>query len=287
MQTYNYLDLKKYNSYRLDSIARNAFFPETIEDVATLFFDSTYDNAHVIGGGYNIILSKADYTNDTFIFFRENFSSCHREGNYIIAQSGASLKQLSQFALDNSLAGLEVFYDIPGTLGGAIFMNAGAYGEDIFGVLDEVTVVNKAERAFQVINTKEIRSGYRFSHFQNSKDIIFSSKIDLQPADPLAIRAKMDEILVKRSRFPKWTESPNAGSVFLRPSGPLSVGEMVEKIGLKGTQMGGAQISEKHGGFIINTANAKVEDILALINFIKEKVKASFDIDLELEQRLI
>ena len=285
MKAYTNFNLKEYNSYRLSAVCRNAFFPEYDEDIRQLFFDKAAPKI-VLGGGYNVILSK-DYYDADFVIFSGTYNNMSLIGeDKISCQAGVDMKELSEFALSHSLTGLEIYYDIPSSLGGAVVMNAGAGGEDIKALLVEVYYYDPNADAFNTISVEEINFEYRNSFFQkNPEMIVCRATLQLKKGDAVEIKAKMDK--TKDARWAKQPrEYPNAGSVFKRPPGRF-VGPMIDELGLKGYAVGGAKVSEKHSGFIINYNNASGSDIMLLIDNVKGKVKEAFEVDLEVEQRII
>jgi len=282
------IDLKPYNSYRLSSNAGIAFFPETIDDFKSLFFDHPEENYFIIGGGNNIILRSKKYSNKKFIIISDNFSSCELKENKIEALSGVSLRQLSELARANNLSGLEIYYDIPGTLGGAIWMNAGAYGESFMDLVEEVLILNKHTRELETLYADSIDSAYRYSQFQDDGSIILSATLKLRQGNKKDIIQKMDEIKnLRDKKLPSPKCLPNAGSVFRRPSGGRPVGAMVEELGLKGYALGGAMVSDLHAGFIVNHNNADADDILKLVNLITSRIYDNYGIRLRLEQVVV
>lgn len=286
MKTYNDFDLTLYNSYRIKAVATRVFVPEFPEDIQQIFTDSSRKKV-VVGGGCNIILSKAYYEDVDFVIFKDNFSSFNVRGNTIRAQSGLCLKKLSEIACDHGLSGLEIFYDIPGTLGGAVCMNAGAKDECIGHLTEQVTYFDRSEKAFKTIQREAIGFGYRTSFFLERPDVLIAEvRLCLCPGDKDAIRKKMIDNQIERRNKQPW-ELPNAGSVFKRPPGRF-VGQIIDQMGLKGKTIGGAQISDKHGGFIVNyNGQATGQDVVDLIRFIQETVFEKLQVKLELEQRII
>ncbi|WP_163379874.1 UDP-N-acetylmuramate dehydrogenase [Cyclobacterium sp. SYSU L10401] len=278
-------DLTLYNSYRIASRCREAYFPETEADIVRFFSDPA--PYCLLGSGHNVILSR-DWYDTRFLIFNGNFNAL--EGNpetgEIVAESGISMLEISEQALELGLSGMEIFYDIPSSLGGAVVMNAGASGEEIKDVLVKVRYLDLADRQVKEIRQEDMGFEYRNSFFQRHTDkVVLKVWLRLRPADKAAIRAKMDRI-----RDQRWAKQPrnypNAGSVFKRPKGHY-VGALMDELGLKGYTVGGAQISEKHGGFIVNVANASGQDILEIIAHVKNKVKERYDVELEVEQRII
>jgi UDP-N-acetylmuramate dehydrogenase len=200
------------------------------------------------------------------------------------AQSGALLKDVSLAAAAHSLTGLEFAIGIPGTLGGAVIMNAGAYGGEMKDVVTQVTALDN-EGDLHEMGPEELQFAYRRSALQPLGWTVAEVRMQLQPGDRAAIEAKMADLTFQReSKQP--LSFPSAGSVFKRPPGKY-VGPMVEELGLKGYRIGDAQVSEKHAGFIINRGSATARDVLALIQHVRERVQAAYDVWLETEVRVI
>ena len=285
MQIVNNLDLTTYNSYRLKSIAKTAFFPETIDDLREII--STYDNLVVLGGGNNTIFSKEYYENENFVFIRDNFSGISLINDTTLrALAGTDMKILSEEALKHSLTGLEYFYDIPGCVGGGVVMNAGAKGEFLGDYLIEVECLDIMTGSLCKFSKDDLFYSYRNSVFQDKPFyIIISATFSLQKADYNAIKRKMEDNYIDRNKKQP-RDFPNAGSVFKRPEGHY-VGPMVTECGLKGYSIGGAMVSTKHAGFIVNYNNATSKDILTLIEIIRSEVSKKFGVELVVEQRII
>lgn len=286
MKVLHDFNLKPYNSYRVEAIARTVWFPEGKEDLITLFANASIKNKVVIGGGYNLVLSKAYYPDINFVIIQDNYGKLAVEGNKIVAEAGADLKAMSELAYEHSLSGLEYFYDIPGTFGGALVMNAGSKGEDIGNLVDQVSYYDIKQQQIGYIDGASLGSSYRQSIFQgNANLVILEATLALTEGHQEAIYQKMMEN--KQARWEKQPRDlPNAGSVFKRPPGHY-VGKLIEDLGLKGFAVGGARISEKHAGFIVNYDNATGNDIVELIAFIKKRVLEAYQVDLEVEQRII
>jgi len=285
MKVFSNFDLTNYNSYRLKAKCRAAYFPDTEDDLIR-FFQEKRRPFVLLGSGHNVILSR-EYYDEDFIIFNGNFNEVFidSEGN-IAAEAGISMLELSLLGLEKSLSGIEAFYDIPSSLGGAVVMNAGASGEEIKDVLVKVRFLDLVDLKIKEISNEEIAFSYRESFFQKNPDnIILKAWLKLEPKDKILIQEKMESIKTKRwEKQPK--EFPNAGSVFKRPVG-FYVGAIMDELGLKGYAVGGAKVSEKHGGFIINYNNATGQDILDLIEQIKTRVLENYGIALEVEQRVI
>ena len=283
--TYNQ-DLTLYNSYRIESRCKRAFFPEKEEDFITIFSKYPESKKIILGGGYNVILSKSHYEED-FIIMGSNFSKVNLlSDTRIEAEAGIDLKTLSELAQAKGLTGMEMFYDIPSSLGGAVVMNAGASGIEIKDVLVKVRYLDLEDIGIKEIENSKIEFEYRNSFFQkNPNKIILKVWLDLSKGESEAIREEMERIKTLRwSKQPK--DFPNAGSVFKRPTGHY-VGTMIEELGLKGLTVGGAQVSEKHAGFIVNSNGASGKDIIELIKIIQHRVWENYQVNLEVEQRII
>ena len=262
-----------------------AYFPENEEDVIAFY---GYDKPFVLlGSGHNIILSK-EYYDTNFLIFNGNYDhiQVNAQTGHIVAEAGITMLEISKAALENGLSGVEIFYDIPSSLGGAVVMNAGASGEEIKDVLTKVRYLDLEDMAVKEIQKEDMGFAYRNSFFQRNTDkVVLKVWLQLKPDSKERIENKMETIKSKRwAKQPK--EFPNAGSVFKRPKG-FYVGAMIDELNLKGYCVGGAKISEKHGGFIINFDEARGSDILAIIEYVKAKVFERFGVDLEVEQRVI
>lgn len=285
MKTYFEFDLTEYNSYRIQSKCSKALFPESENDLLEIYSKNDSKNFHILGNGNNVILSKS-YYEEEFIIFNRCFNLVKITKNEIVAEAGTTLFELSNLALENSLSGFEIFFDIPSSVGGAIVMNAGASGEEIKDLVIKVRYLDTIANSLHEIKNTEIDFKYRSSLFQQKRNMILLKawfSLELKSKD--LIRSKME--LSKKTRWAKHPRDyPNCGSVFKRPDGQY-VGSLIEKIGLKGFRIGGAMVSNKHAGFIINYSNATGKDILELIAYIQYRIKEYFGIKLELEQQII
>ncbi|MEX0996004.1 MAG: UDP-N-acetylmuramate dehydrogenase [Flavobacteriaceae bacterium] len=283
MQVYTDFNLTNYNSYRIKARCTSAYFPENEQDV--IDFYTKNEPFVLLGSGHNVILSK-DFYDTNFLIFNGNYNRADITDNTIIAEAGISMLELSELALANGLSGLEIFYDIPSSLGGAVVMNAGASGEEIKDVLVKVRYLDLADMQVKEIKKEEMDFEYRNSFFQRNTDkVVLKVWLQLLTKEKALIKEKMETIKAQRwAKQPK--EYPNAGSVFKRPKG-FYVGAMIDELNLKGYTVGGAQISKKHGGFIVNFNDATGENILAIIKEVKRQVQQHFGVDLEVEQRVI
>ena len=233
----------------------------------------------VVGNGSNLLVSDDGYRGVIIQIFR-NMSGISIEKQCIRAQAGASLKTLSKEAMEASLTGLEFAGGIPGTLGGAVAMNAGAYGGEMKDVLQEITVLSPSGRQM-TLQADQLELGYRTSVVKTKGYVVLEAVMKLQPGQKEAIRAVMGDLSQQRhSKQP--LEYPSAGSTFKRPEGHFA-GQLIMEAGFRGFQIGGARVSDKHCGFIVNTGEATAEDVRELIQEIRKRVKEKFHVDLETE----
>lgn len=283
MKVFHNFDLTSFNSYNIQASCKTAYFPERIEDLKIIY--SSVAKPILLGSGHNVIFSK-EYYDESFIILNDNFNNIELHDNIVIAEAGAWMSNLSKKAFEHSLSGIEVFCDIPSSLGGAIVMNAGASGEEIKDVLVKVEYLDLEDFSIKTIEKNDMSFEYRNSFFQkNTNKIVLKAWLALNPKEKEEIGIKMENI--KAARWLKQPKTfPNAGSVFKRPTG-YYVGALIEELNLKGFTVGGAKISNKHGGFIINYNNASGNDILEIIKHVKKLVIDKYNVDLEVEQRII
>ncbi|MCM1102053.1 MAG: UDP-N-acetylmuramate dehydrogenase [Clostridium sp.] len=233
----------------------------------------------VIGNGSNLLVSDRGYQG-IVLQIGQKMCRITVEGNRLIAGAGASMAQVAAAAWKNGLTGLEFASGIPGTVGGGVVMNAGAYGGEMSQVVKTVDVLDKTGEILTLDNDT-MEFGYRKSTIYGRPFIVTEVTFELTAGDPDAIKAKMNELAVKR-REKQPLEFPSAGSTFKRPEG-FYAGELIMKAGLRGFQVGGARVSDKHCGFVVNTGNASAEDIMDVIWEVRQRVKERFQVDLEPE----
>lgn len=237
----------------------------------------------VIGNGTNLLVSDKGIRG-VVIKISKKMSNIVAEGDKIVADSGCLLSQIASKALENALEGFEFAGGIPGSLGGAIAMNAGAYDGEMKDVIDSVVCMNKAGEMFELSNEK-LKFSYRHSAIQAEDLIVLQAKIKLQKGDAAAIKAKIDDFAERRiTKQP--LNMPSAGSTFKRPIGDYA-SRLIEANGLKGLRYGDAQVSEKHCGFIVNVGEAKCQDVMRLISVIQKTVKDQSGIELCPEVKII
>ncbi len=234
---------------------------------------------YVIGNGSNLLVSDEGYRGVILQIYR-TMSRIEAEGTLIRAQAGALLSAIAAKAYENSLTGFEFAAGIPGTIGGASVMNAGAYGGEMKDVIRSVTVLDQ-DGKIRKIEREDLEMGYRTSIISKEGYITLEAEIELSEGKPEEIKALMDDLRTRRvTKQP--LEYPSAGSTFKRPEGYFA-GKLIQDTGLAGFQVGGAQVSEKHCGFVINKENATAADIDSLMRQVSEKVKETFGVTLEPE----
>lgn len=238
----------------------------------------------VIGKGSNMLCDDKGFDGVVFLMGNE-FSKIRLIDDVTVeAEAGCPLIRLCRFALENSLGGLEFAYGIPGTVGGSVYMNAGAYGGEIKNVIQSARAAD-ADGNISEFSKEEMELSYRTSVFQRRNSIITKAVFKLHKAEKSEIEARMNELMARRKEKQP-LEYPNAGSTFKRPQGQFA-GKLIQDCGLKGVSIGGAQVSEKHSGFVINTGNATSDDIKRLIEKVQQTVLEKTGYFLECEVRII
>lgn len=237
----------------------------------------------ILGNGSNLLVGDGGYRGAVIQIYR-NMSSVTVEGNEITAQAGALLSAVAAAAKNASITGFEFAGGIPGTIGGAVVMNAGAYGGEMKDVLTEVTVMN-AEGDIFTLPTEELELGYRTSIIKTAGYIVLEAKIRLKEGDPEVIRETMKDLTIRRTTKQP-LEYPSAGSTFKRPEGYFA-GKLIMDSGLAGYQVGGAQVSEKHCGFVINAGDATARDVRTLMDNVRDIVYKKYGVTLEPEVKFL
>ncbi len=276
--------LSKHCTFKTGGTCKCVILPESTDELIKIikFLKEKNEDFYVIGNGSNILFP--DTHLDKIIIKTTRLNSVSVSGNEITAEAGAKLSAVCNLALENSLSGMECLNGIPGTMGGAVYMNAGAYGGEIKDVciktfyLDEDN--NISEKDFEGHNFS-----YRHSFFSDRDCIVLKSVLKLKKGDKTEIKQKMAEFIEKRNDKQP-LNFPNAGSTFKRPEGYFA-GKLIEDCGLKGFSIGDACVSEKHSGFIVNKGNATTDDILKLIEYVQKEVMNKFGVELETEVRII
>jgi UDP-N-acetylmuramate dehydrogenase len=272
--------LSSHSTMRVGGPAALAAFPTNRLELSELIRTAKAHNVRhiIVGNASNILFSDRGF--DGLAIFTTAMRNTVWNGTSVTADCGASLTGLSAAATKKGLSGLEFAFGIPGTIGGAVYMNAGAYGSQISAVLTSSEYLTR-DGEILTRNAEDHKFGYRTSIYRSTDDIILSAEFTLLPGDPEEIAAKAKKNMdSRRSKQP--LEFPNAGSVFKRPEGAFP-GALIEEAGLKGLRIGGAEISEKHANFIVNKGNATADDILRLTETAQNKVYQKFGILLETE----
>ncbi|MCI8939123.1 MAG: UDP-N-acetylmuramate dehydrogenase [Dorea sp.] len=273
--------MKKHTTFRIGGEADYFVMPRTKEEVKQAVAVCREEQApySIVGNGSNLLVSDAGYRGVVIQIFKE-MSRAEAEGTRIRAQAGASLAKIAGIALEAGLCGFEFAAGIPGTLGGACVMNAGAYGGEMKDVLVNVTVLDEEGRII-TIDKENLELGYRTSVIAKKGYVVLEAELELQEGNREEIRALMDELKDKRtSKQP--LEYPSAGSTFKRPEGYFA-GKLIQDAGLRGFRVGDAMVSEKHCGFVINAGEASAAEVDSLMKQVSERVQAQFGVTLEPE----
>lgn len=277
--------MKNHTTFKIGGPCDVLVMPNTIEQILNVLnLVKENDLAYmIIGNGSNLLVSD-EGIRKVIVKLHKNFSKITLDGNKITSQAGATLKEIADFALENKLQGFEFASGIPGDLGGAVTMNAGAYGGEMKDVLESVKVIDQDLNVLD-IDAKDMNLRYRNSRVQDEGLIVLEAVINLSEGDYNKIKEYQDELTFKReSKQP--LEYPSAGSTFKRPEGYYA-GKLIDDCGLRGYRYKDAMVSEKHCGFVINTGDANCEQVLYVINHVKEVVFEKFGVNLEPEVRII
>lgn len=276
--------LSRHTSFRIGGPARLMAFPPAAEQLQkVLVLCRRWEIVPIVLGNGSNVLAPDEGINGLVVCM-SGLNSVARSGSAILSDSGVTLARLASFAQQNGLSGLEFAHGIPGTLGGGVFMNAGAYGGELKDVVTESRCLTLAGEE-QVLRGEEQQFSYRRSAYSDRDRIIISARLELKRGDPEEIRSQMAELSAQR-REKQPLEYPSAGSTFRRPEGHFAAA-LIEQCGLKGDTVGGAQVSEKHAGFVINRGGATCADVLQLVEHIQETVLRETGVELELEVRIL
>ncbi len=276
--------LKNACTFRIGGACRLAVFPKNTNELAqTIILTDMHELEYFIcGKGSNTLF--CDGYIDKIIIFTNNCNKLVINNDLAIAASGVGLIHLAGIVADNGLSGLEFASGIPGSVGGSVYMNAGAYGSCIADVVTKSKALNRISG--EIITVTEHEFDYRSSIYKSNKSLVcLEAEFKLFSADNKAVRQKMRELSVKR-RSKQPLEFPSAGSYFKRPLDNFA-GKLIEDCGLKGTRIGDAEVSEKHAGFIINRGNASFSDVMQLEELVRQKVLSTYGIELEREVEII
>ncbi len=277
------VSLKNYNTYRIDTHAKYLIKPYDVNNLQKLikYLDNEKIKYYILGKGSNVILP--DQYFDGVIINLDNLNKVVINNEEVYADAGISLSNLVLKTVDSNLAGLENLANIPGTLGGALYGNAGAYNTCIFDVLEDITIIKDNE--LKTILKDDIKYSYRDTEFKHYDCIIISCHLKLKKGNKEELLKIINENKIKRKNSQPLSE-PNAGSVFKNPEG-YSAGKLIDDLNLKGFHVNDAYVSTIHANFIVNKGKATSADIKKLISLIKEKVYNEYNIKLELEQIIV
>ena len=277
--------MNRHTTFRIGGPADYFLLPSTAEEVKKILEICKKKELpyFILGNGSNLLVSDEGYRGVIIQLYR-NYGGITVEGTNIRAGAGTLLSQIASAAKNASLTGFEFAGGIPGTLGGAVVMNAGAYGGEMKDVLKEVTVMTE-QGEIMTIPAEKLEMGYRTSLVKKAGYLVLEAVISLKAGDVEEIKAIMKDLTEKRvSKQP--LEYPSAGSTFKRPEGYFA-GKLIMDAGLRGYQVGGAQVSEKHCGFVINKGNATAADVCGLMKDVQEKVQEQFGVTLEPEVKFL
>ena len=273
--------MKKHTSFKIGGNADFMVFPENVDEIKDVIALCNKNNIPylIMGNGSNMLVSD-EGIEGVVIKISTQMSKVKITGEKVYAEAGILLSTLSKNVLEESLSGLEFASGIPGTLGGAIVMNAGAYDGEMKDVIEKIGFVDKYGTVHE-ISRDEARLGYRTSIFSDSDDIVLYCVLNLKKGNKAEILDKMND-LNSRRKEKQPLHLPSAGSTFKRPEGYFA-GKLIEDCGLKGYSVGGAAVSEKHSGFVVNINNATATDVKNLISDVQKKVYEKFGVKLERE----
>lgn len=277
--------MKKHTTFRIGGSADILVKPSDIEQIKKLCVECQKQNAPyvVLGNGSNVLVAD-EGIRGVVILLLDNYARIRVEGDIITAQAGARLSKIGSAALSKSLSGFEFACGIPGTLGGACIMNAGAYGGEMKDILLSVTAMDK-DGNIREYEPHEMGLGYRSSRFAKEELIVLEAEIQLRKGNQGEIEASMKDLAARR-RQKQPLEYPSAGSTFKRPEGYFA-GKLIMDAGLRGFTVGGASVSEKHCGFVVNNGDATAADVCRLMHEVSDTVKAKFGVELEPEVKIL
>lgn len=277
--------MKNHTTFRVGGCARYLAEPQNTEQLSQIIraCQDTGMPYYIVGNGSNLLVSDEGY-DGVIIHLFKNMSECRAEGSRLVVQAGVLLVRAASLARREGLTGLEFASGIPGTIGGALVMNAGAYGGEMKDVVRSVKVMFP-DGGFREYTNEEMQFGYRRSRIAGEQSIVLEAVLELQKGDPERIQARMDEL--KEQRLSKQPlEYASAGSTFKRPEGYFA-GKLIQDAGLRGFRIGDAQVSEKHCGFVINRGNASASEIAKLIREVQRRVYETSGVRLETEVKFL
>ena len=281
------VDMSAYTSFRTGGKVRRLATAENVEELRELLseLDKSGEPHLLLGNGSNTLFV-ADMYPGTVVKLGEGFSDISvKDDTLLVCGASALMSKVASAALENSLAGFEFASGIPGSIGGAVFMNAGAYGGEMKDIVEVVNVVSSDGRELKTLRPEDLDLSYRHSALEETGDIVVSVGLRLTKGDKAEIKTGMSELTRQRNEKQP-VQYPSAGSFFKRPAGHFA-GKLVEDAGLKGISVGGAQVSSKHAGFVINAAGATPQDIVDLMHLVQNTVYDKTGVMLEPEVRII
>lgn len=278
--------MSKYTSFRTGGNADAMVIVENEEELKSILclFSKERVPHIILGNGSNILVKDGGYRG-VIVKLGESFNSIKVKDNEITAHAGAKISAVAKEAMEHGLSGMEFASGIPGSVGGGVFMNAGAYGGEIKDIILSVRAITKDGSKEYEVSNEDMQLGYRHSTFQENGDIIISATFQLKLGEKRAIAAEMKELMDRRNQKQP-VNLPSAGSFFKRPEGYFA-GKLIQDSGLKGLSVGGAQVSPLHAGFIVNNGGATATDILNLMKLIQNTVFNKFGVKLEPEVRIL
>ncbi|MDW8800078.1 UDP-N-acetylmuramate dehydrogenase [Clostridium sp. A1-XYC3] len=276
--------MKNHTSFKIGGPVDILVNPESFEEVVEVVKLCKKDSVpcYIIGNGTNLLVKDGGIRG--VVVKLSKLDKIKLQGTKIIAESGALLKDVSDFALENSLTGFEFACGIPGSIGGAVTMNAGAYNGEISYVIESAKIID-GDGNIKVLSKEDLELGYRISSILKYGYTVLEVTFNLEKGEYSKIKERIDDLSARRTEKQP-LEYASAGSTFKRPEGYFAA-KLIEDSGLKGVSIGDAQVSEKHSGFIINKGNATAQDILDLIKIVQTKVNEKFGVELSTEVRII
>lgn len=286
MERISNADMSKYTSFKAGGCADEMVIVGTPEELLEVLIElnGKADPYIMLGNGTNTLVKDSGY-HGTVVKLGDSFNKVKVEGERVTAGGGALLSVIAKAALGESLTGFEFAGGIPGSVGGAIFMNAGAYGGEMKDIVETVTLAKKDGSGVVTVKGEDMDFGYRHSVLEETGDIVLSVTYKLAKGDRQEIQSTMAELTQKRNEKQP-VQYPSAGSFFKRPEGHFA-GKLVQDAGLKGLTVGGAQVSQLHSGFVINVGDATATDIIDLMHVVQDTVEDKFGVRLEPEVRII
>lgn len=277
--------IKEYTNFKVGGLCDVVAFPKSPEEVIDLLKVAKKHNipTTVLGNLTNLIVRDGGIEG-LVILLRENYADIKVEGDEVTALAGATLQKTANIARDNSLAGMEFAHGIPGSVGGGITMNAGAYDGELKDIVKSVTAITK-DFEIREFSNEEMKFRYRNSLVQDENLVVLSATFKLKYGNKEEINDKMCDLMARR-KAKQPLEYPSAGSTFKRPEGYFA-GKLIQDAGLKGLTHGGAQISKKHSGFVINIGGATAKDIVELIETVQKIIHDKFGVEIEREVKII